>query len=205
MNELFEAVKSKVGEFLIDKEYIKRGENDFVKKEKLHKREEVITFSSVSGKAPRPDITSINVSSGIYYKQVNSLDKKIVKDFLNSYPIVSGSIGHFKNDNSGYFSIPIDDISKVDIVSKEIIKNIELGAFNLFNKYSSIKDILTAIDKKEEWLKDFHKFLNFRESIKLAAMYNLAFDKNKAIEWFISTAPDNTKKEKTLDLIQQEW
>ena len=205
MNELFEAVKSKVGEFLIDKEYIKRGKNDFIRKEKLYKREEVITFSSVSGKAPRPDITSINITSGIYYKQVNSLDKKIVKDFLNSYPIVSGSIGHFKNENSGYFSIPIGNVSKVDMVSQEIIKNIELGAFNLFKKYSSIKNILLAIDQKQEWLNDYHKFLNFRESIKLAAMYNLAFNKDKAIEWFNSNAPENAKKIETLELMEKEW
>ncbi|WP_289063032.1 hypothetical protein [uncultured Zobellia sp.] len=205
MNELFEAAKTEVGKFLTKKGYIKKGKNNFVKKEKLYKREEVIAFSSVSGKAPRPEITSINITSGIYYKEVNFLDKKIVKDFLNSYPIVSGSIGHFKNENSGYFSVPIDDISQLSRVSTEIIENVELGAFSLFERYSSLGDIIKAIEEKEEWLKDYHKFLNFRESIRLAAMYCLVCSKNEAIEWFIHNAPENPKKTKTLELIKKEW
>ncbi|WKX76207.1 hypothetical protein [Zobellia laminariae] len=205
MNELFEAVKTEVGKFLTEKGYVKRGKNDFVKKGKLYKREEVITFSSVSGKAPRPDITSINITSGIYYKEVNSLDKKIIKDFFNSYPIVSGSIGHFKNENSGYFSVPINQITQVNRVSKEIIETVELGAFNLFKKYSTLEDILKAIDKKEDWLKDYHKFLNFRESIRLAAIYCLTYNKNEAIEWFNNNAPDNVKKAEALELLKNEW
>ena len=55
MSELLEAVKDRVGSFLIEKGYTKKGENDFVKKEKLHKREEVISFSSRKGRAPHVD------------------------------------------------------------------------------------------------------------------------------------------------------
>lgn len=205
MNELFEEVKGEVAKLLLEKEFVKKGTKAFVKKEKLHKREEVITFSSVKGKAPHTDVSYISVTSGIYYKDVNVLDKKIIKDFLNSYPIISGSIGHYKNKNEGYFSVPINNKSQVTAVAKEIIENIELGGFNLFKKYSTLNKIIEGINNKDEWLNDYHKFLDFRGSIRVAAMYRLAFNKINAVEWFNNNAPDNAKKSKTLELIKEEW
>jgi len=119
----------------------KRGKNDFVKKEKLHKREEVISFSSRKGRAPHTDQTYIGVTSGIYYKDLNSLDKKIVQDFLNSYPVISGSIGHYKKEESGYLSIPIKDSSQIEYVSNEIIENIEKRSFQFIFKISDLRKL----------------------------------------------------------------
>ncbi|WP_299219270.1 hypothetical protein [uncultured Aquimarina sp.] len=206
MNELLEAVKDKVGSFLIDKGYTKRGKNDFIKKEKLHKREEVISFSSRKGRAPHTDQTYIGVTSGIYYKEVNSLDKKIIQDFLNSYPIISGSISHYKQEESGYLSIPIYSASQIDSVANEIIENIEKGAFNLFSKYPDIESLVKGIENKDEWLNDYHKHLDFRESIRIATMYLLAENKDAAIKWFKENASDSEKtKPEILEKMEANW
>ncbi|MBW1296760.1 hypothetical protein [Aquimarina litoralis] len=206
MNELLEAVKNKVGSFLIDKGYTKRGKNDFIKKEKLHKREEVISFSSRKGRAPHTDQTYIGITSGIYYKEVNSLDKKIVQDFLNSYPIIAGSIGHFKNTDSKFISIPISNTDQIESVSNEIISNIEDGAFNLFKTFPTLESILKGIDAKNEWLNDYHKFIKIRRQVRIATMYLLTEDKNKAIQWFKENSLDTEKsKSEILEKMGANW
>lgn len=206
MNELLEAVKDKVGAFLIDKGYTKRGKNDFIKKEKLHKREEVISFSSRKGRAPHTDQTYIGITSGIYYKEVNSLDKKIVQDFLNSYPIIAGSIGHFKNTDSKFISIPISNTDQIESVSNEIICNIEDGAFNLFKTFPTLESILEGIDTKNEWLNDYHKFIKIRRQVRIATMYLLTEDKNKAIQWFKENSLDTEKsKSEILEKMETNW
>ncbi|SEK23829.1 hypothetical protein SAMN04487910_0044 [Aquimarina amphilecti] len=197
MNNLLESVKDKVGSFLIDKGYTKRGKNDFIRKEKLHKREEVISFSSRKGRAPHTGQTYIGITSGIYYKEVNSLDKKIIQDFLNSYPIITGSISHFKDTDNNFISIPINNSDQVESIANEIIENIKDGGFNLFNKFPTLESILDGIEKKHEWLNDYHKFIKIRRQVRIAAMSLLIKDKDTAIHWFKenSLASEKSKQE----------
>ncbi|WP_298538598.1 hypothetical protein [uncultured Aquimarina sp.] len=206
MNELLEVVKDKVGSFLIDKGYTKRGNNAYIKKEKLHKREEVISFSSRKGRTPHTDQTYIGVTSGIYYRELNSKDKKIIQDFLNSYPIIAGSIGHFKNTDSKFISIPICNTDQIESVSNEIISNIEDGAFNLFKTFPTLESILEGIDTKNEWLNDYHKFIKIRSQVRVAAIYLLTEDKNKAVQWFKENATDSEKsKQEILEKMEANW
>ncbi len=204
MNELLESVIEKVGIFLVDKGYSKKGKNTFVKR--IKDREEVITFSERKGRGNFSDYIYIGVTSGIYFKKVNALDRKIIKDFLNSYPIVSGSIGHFKNSEAGFISIPINSFEQVDEVSRIIITNIQEGAFNLFCTYPDLKSIISGIENNDEWLKEYSKFLDFRKSIRLAAIYCIEKNKDFAISWFDnSELATEENKTKILNKMREEW
>ncbi|AXT55686.1 hypothetical protein D1815_07940 [Aquimarina sp. AD1] len=206
MNKLLDSIKDKVGLFLMDKGYTKRGKNDFIKKEKLHKREEVISFSSRKGRTPHTDQTYIGVTSGIYYMEVNSLDKKIIQDFLNSYPIITGSIGHFKDTDNNFISIPINNSDQVESVANEIIENIKDGGFNLFNKFPTLESILKEIDNKHEWLNDYHKFKKIRRQVRISAMHLLVTDKSTAIQWFKENSLDTEKsKPEIIKKMEASW
>ncbi|MFV0506641.1 MAG: hypothetical protein ACK5L5_08035 [Bacteroidales bacterium] len=171
MNELLKSVIDQVSIFLLEKGYSKKGKDSFVKKYKENGREEVIAFSSRKGRGDFSDHIYIGVTSGIYFKKVNSLDRKVVSDFLNSYPIISGSIGHFNNSNSGFISIPLNNQDQTEEVSKIIVSNIQEGAFNLFKTYPDLKSVIEGIEREDDWLKDYTRFLDFREAVRLAAMY----------------------------------
>ena len=148
----------------------------------------------------------IGVTSGIYYKEVNSLDKKIVQDFLNSYPIIAGSIGHFKDTDSNFISIPISNSGEIERAANEIIQNIEDGAFNLFNKFPTLESILEEIENKHEWLNDYHKFKKIRRQVRVATMYNLVNNKNSAIQWFKENSLDTEKsKSEILEKMEANW
>lgn len=205
MNELFENVKQIVGQYLTEENFIKKGKNRFVRKQENFKREEVITFSYVKDKTPESDRIFIEVMSGIYYKDVNSLDKKIVNDFLNSYPIIAGSVGHFKKESNDYISTPIDNSSQIVNVSNLIISSINEGAFNLFDKYSSLKDIIRGIEEKDDWLNNYHKFIKTRRQVKVAAMYLLVYGKNKAIDWYKNNVSLDIKGNLFLEKMIEEW
>lgn len=207
MNELLEAVIDNVSLFLLDKGYSKKGKKEFIKKSKENGREEIITFSNRKGRGDYSNYIYIGVTSGIYYKKVNFLDKKIIKDFLNSYPIVSGSISHFKKLDSGFMSIPMNNLEQTEEVSKIIINNIEEGAFNLYNTYPDLKSILSGVKRKDEWLKEYSTFLDFRHSIRLAAMYCIEESKNFAISWFSDLKLESEEEEKKdiLNRMQIEW
>ncbi len=205
MNKLLESVIEQVEIFLLDKGYSKKGKDSFVKKNKENGREEKISFSHRRGRGDYSDWIYIGVTSGIYFKKVNTLDRKIIKDFLNSYPIVSGSIGHFKNSNSGFISIPINSFEQINEVSKIIIDNIREGAFNLFNTYPDLKSIISGIQENHEWLKDYSKSLDFRGYIRLAAMYRIEKNKEFAILWFKQNAPNDERKVQIIKLMEKEW
>lgn len=205
MNELLESVIKKVGVFLLDKGYSIKGKNDFVKKTKENGKEEIISFTHRNGRGDSSNYIYIGVTSGIYFKKVNNLDKKIIKDFLNSYPILSGSIGSFRKHDSGFISIPICNLEQSSEVSRIIIDNIELGAFNLFNTYPNLESIILGIDKKDEWLKDYTEFLDFRNSIRLAAIYCIEKGKEYAISWFDKSQPKSKEKEEALFKMEKEW
>lgn len=206
MSELFESVKNQVGAFLIAQGFTSRGKNAFVRKEKKHKREEVVTFSTRKSKTPHSSDIYIGVTAGIYLKELNTYDKKIINDFLNSYPIISGSIGHYKNSNPGFVSIPINNPTQVEIVSNQIISDIKSGAFNLFSKFPNTESILQGIIQKDEWLKDYHKFLSGREAIRVAAIYRLSEGKEVAIDWFEKNAQNSdNNKDGFLTAMKEYW
>lgn len=206
MSELLKSVIEQVGIFLLDKEYSKKGKDSFIKKAKENGREEIITFSERKGRGNFSNYVYIGVTSSIYYRKVNTLDKKIIKDFLNSYPIISGSIGHYKDSDSGFISIPMNSFEQTDEVSEIIIANIEQGAFNLFNTYPDLKSIISGIEKNDEWLKDYSKFLDFRKSIRLAAIYCIEKGKEYAISWFSNSQLETEEQKKeVLSSMEREW
>ncbi len=205
MNELLESVINNIEIFLLDKGYLKIGKKDFVRKTKENGRQEKISFSHRRGRGDYSDWIYIEITCGIYFSKVNKLDKRIIQDFLNPYPIISGSIGYYKKSDKGYISIPIDSYQQIDEVVEIMIKNIEKGAFNLFNTYPTLKSILLGVENNDEWLKDYHKPLEFRGAIRLSAMYLLEKGKDFAIFWFEQNAPNNENKMQIIKLMKEKW
>lgn len=203
MNDLILSVKAEIEKFLIEQNFQLKGKKKFVQKESSYKRENQIVIYSRRSRAPYEYI-EITSTCAIYYKEVNKLDKKIVNDFLNSYPIVAGSIGYFKEKNPNYFSIKITNISELNYVSHEIIKNIKDGAFNLFKKFSTLEDIIASINLRESLFKDY---VNppLRESIRMAAMLYLTKGKEESLKWFTVFAPNEKEKAFFLEKMKVNW
>ncbi|MDR1273919.1 MAG: hypothetical protein LBK12_05150 [Odoribacteraceae bacterium] len=203
MSDLFLAVKEEIQKYLADKDFTLRG-GDFVRKKSPFKREECIILYSRRSRAPY-DYVEITALCNIYYKEVNALDKKVVADFLNAYPIIAGSIGYFKENGPNYFFINIASVSEVDHVVQEIIKNITEGAFNLFNNiYPTLESIVEGIRLKKPFLRDYIK-PSLRESVRIAAMLYLTENKENALAWFEDSAPDEKDKSLFLEKMKNNW
>jgi hypothetical protein len=203
MNDLFLAVKEEVQKYLVDKDFTLRGGN-FVRKKSPFKREERIILYSRRSRSPY-DYVEITALCNIYYKEVNALDKKIVTDFLNSYPIIARSIGYFKENEPNYFFINIANVSEVDHVVQEIIKNITEGAFNLFdNIFPTLESIVEGIRLKNPLLRDMIK-PSLRDSIPVAAMLYLTENKENALAWFENSAPEEKDKSVFLEKMKNNW
>jgi hypothetical protein len=141
----------------------------------------------------------------IYYKEVNALDKKIVTDFLNPYPIIARSIGYFKENEPNYFSINIASVSEVNHVAQEIIKNITEGAFNLFdNIFPTLESIVEGIRLKNPLLRGKIN-PSLRDSIRIAAMLYLTENKENALAWFENSAPEEKDKRVFLEKMKNNW
>ena len=206
MSELLNSVIKQVESFLLEKGYSRSARDSFSKRFKGIEREEVIHFSERKGKRELYDYIYIGVTSSIYFANVNALDKKIIKDPLNSHPIISGSIGHYKKSDSCIISIPMNRFEQKDEVSKAIITNIQQGAFNLFKSYPDLNSIILGIEKNDEWLKNYTKLLDLRMSIRLAAIYHLVKSKEYAISWFDNSQIESDKKRKEIIMkMKREW
>lgn len=205
MNELFSSIVSKVENYLLDKSFVLKGKSTFVYKETQFKKENNIILYSRESRQPY-NYLEITAICNIYYKSVNILDKKIINDFMNSYPIISGSIGYYKEYDKKYFAINIREFSEVDVVSKEIIKNIEEGAFNLFSSFPTLESILNAIDNKQT-LFGITDYLNpnLRFSVRRACIICLLHGKEEAIKWFDNFVPNDEDKNKFLNKMVCEW
>jgi hypothetical protein len=203
MNELVLNVISEIEKFLIEQNFHLKDSNKFIQKETPYKRENHIVINSRQSRVPYEYI-EITSTCSIYYKEVNILDKKIVSDFLNSYPIIAGSIGYFKENRSNYFSIKITNASEIGFVSQEIIKNIKEGAFNLFKMFPTLDSIIEAINLKEPFFKDYIN-PSLRTSIQIASMLYLIKGKDTAIKWFTDFAPNEKDKNVFLEKMKVNW
>jgi hypothetical protein len=203
MSDLFSTVKEEIQTYLADKGFTLRG-GKFVRKKSPFKREECIILYSRRSRPPY-DYVEITTLCNIYYKEVNALDKKIVADFLNSYPIVAGSIGYFKENDPNYFVVRINNMSEVNNVVQEIIKNITEGAFNLFNNiFPTLESIVEGIKLKKSFLRDYIK-PSLRESVQVAAMLYLIENKENALAWFEDSAPNEKDKNLFLEKMKNNW
>ncbi|MDR1182531.1 MAG: hypothetical protein LBL13_11190 [Bacteroidales bacterium] len=203
MSDLFLTVKEEIQTYLADKDFTLRG-GKFVRKKSPFKREECIILYSRRSRPPY-DYVEITALCNIYYKEVNALDKKIVTDFSNSYPIIAGSIGYFKEHEPNYFSINIANVAEVNNVVQEIIKNITEGAFNLFNNiFPTLESIVEGIRLKKSFLRDYIE-PSLRESARVAAMLYLTENKENALAWFENSAPNEKDKSLFLEKMKNNW
>lgn len=206
MNIIFEKVKENVGDFLVEQGFSACGGSGFIRKDKSKNREERIDLEYREGKGSEfQDTIYISAMCGIYYKNVNMLDKKIKNDFLNSYPLIAGSIKQFDEKESGYLSLEISSMSDVEKVSDEIIYYIKNGAFNLFDQYSDLKSILEAIDNNDSRFTDFNKHLNVRNAVRVSAIRLLVENKEESISWFTRNIPEEKEKKDLIETMQKVW
>jgi hypothetical protein len=205
MDELFANIISEIEKYLLNKNFVLKGKSTFVNKESQLKKENNIILYYRKSRSPY-DYIEITAICNIYYKSVNMLDKKIINDSINSYPIIAGSIGYFKENNKEYFKINIKEFSEVNVVSEEIIKNIEEGAFNLFSSFSTLENILKAIENKHV-LFGISDYINpnLRFSIRRACIICLLYGKEEAIKWFDNFAPNEKNKREFINKMICEW
>jgi hypothetical protein len=203
MNNLFLDVLLRVEKYLSDNNFSLKGKNTFIQKVSQFKRENSIILYSRRSRLPHEYI-EITAMCNIYYKTINMLDKVIISDFMNSYPIIAGSTGIFNEHKRQYFSINIQDISEIDFVSNEIIKNIEDGAFHLFSLFPTLESIHAAIENNNTLLKDYLN-PNIRFSIRRACVICLLFGKDEAIKWFLNFAPSEKNKSIYIERMKKNW
>jgi hypothetical protein len=172
--EIVELLKTKLEKY----DFIPKGKDTFVRKNKDFNREDRIVFSYRKGKGAGFENTIyIAAIANITFPDVNKEEKIIIKDHLSAYPLIAGSIKHFYDPDPGYLSIQVDGNTNIDSVAKEIIYYVENGAFKLFEKYKSLGDILHAIDNDDKNFNDFNKFLDFRNAIRVATIrYRIDLD-----------------------------
>lgn len=203
--ETLGALRSLLEPSMKEKGFAAKGKLEFLRKSEPHKREELLSLDSRPGKPPHHDTLYVSMTCGIYSKAVNAADAKIEKDFINTYPLAGGSIGHYRKEGEGYFSIPVigePDFPKAAAAIKDAIEN---GAFNLFAKFPTLDSLVEGIDRKDPWLSAFHINPAFRQYIRAAAIRYVARGKDDAMAWFQKAAPADKSKTKVLAKMKKEW
>jgi hypothetical protein len=193
MNELFFKVIEETQDYLMSKSFSRKGKSDFIRKfPKEYKREELISFSFVKSK-DMEGVIFIEIIVGIYYPTVKKVEKEIISDFINSYPIISGSAGHFTKENI-YTSVPISRIDEIETVKKKLFTYLEEGAFNLFNLFPTIKSIADGILNKNEHLYQYHKFYKLRNLITASCILIVAYGFDKTQLWIEENIKEEDEK-----------
>lgn len=191
--------------FLAPLGFVHKGKGEFSRKVEPHKREEKLNLHHRHDKPPHHEALSLSMICGIYYKTVNTADAKIEKDFLNTYPLVAGSIGYFRDTKGVFLSVPLSDAGNIPQVAKIFETEIAQGALSLFSKFPTLESLIAGAERKDPWLTDLHLKPDFRMHIRLAAMRFVAFGKEPAIEWFRKSAPDHAAKAATVEKMRKEW
>jgi len=66
--------------------------------------------------------------------------------------------------------------------------------------------LIRGIENQDDWLKDYHKHIEYRELIRIATMYLLHENKDKAIQWFKENASDTEKtKLEIVEKMKANW
>lgn len=206
MKEKFESIVKIIESRMMKYDFVSKGKDSFVRKNA--DKEEKIALSYRRGKGVGFENTIyISAMANITFSNLNKEEKKIIKDSLNSYPIIGGSAKHFYDEDPGYLSIAVDENSDDEEVVNELMFYIENGAFKLFEKYNSLKEILNSIENEDKHFDDFHKFLDFRNAIRLATIKYIVEGKDVAISWFenLKMSSEDLDKNKILDEMKSNW
>ncbi|MCM0667480.1 hypothetical protein [Flavobacterium tyrosinilyticum] len=121
------------------------------------------------GRAPYMNYDYVSSTAGIYSKVVRKLEKKIISDFLNSYPLVGGATGLFTDFNE-YDEFAVFDNETLNITFEKLILEFENGGLALFNKFNTLENIISGIDSKHYWFSDYFKNVTIRQKITIACM-----------------------------------
>ncbi|MHC5354188.1 hypothetical protein ACYSNX_08415 [Myroides sp. LJL115] len=151
--------------------FVKKGKARFVKSNKEDfGREEYIVLNQRKHTGNK-NAFYISCMCGILYKGVRKIDTQIVKDHINTYPIIAGSISQFSKENK-FFSIEINQESSLEQISKEILQEILAGAFNLFQIAPTLHKLYQQIQDRHPFFKqyDFTAIYCERTIITLASI-----------------------------------
>jgi hypothetical protein len=201
-NDIVNDIEPKIEKF----GFVVKAKDSFVRKNA--DKEEKIALSYRRGKGVGFENTIyISAMANITFSNLNKEEKKIINDSLKSYPIIGGSAKHFYDEDPGYLSIAVDENSDNEEVVNELMFYIENGAFKLFEKYNSLKEILNSIENEDKHFDDFHKFLDFRNAIRLATIKYIVESKDVAISWFenLKMSGEDLDKKEILDEMKSNW
>lgn len=181
MNKYTEKTISTIHGFLKQFGFSKKSKLSFSRKQ-APKREESFSISIRKGRAPYNNYDYISINVGIYYPEVKKMEKELISNFLNSYPIIGGAVSLYTKSQK-YEEYPVFDEASSDYAYKGIIQEIKEGGFVLFNTFPDLNSILLGISNKHEWLKDYFLNLDTRTKITIASMMVIEHGKEQAIEW----------------------
>jgi len=168
MDDFIEQFLQKLDLKLQRRHYLKNGKSTFTRKVKSpDKKNEVITLNFRLSRTPGSNDRFIGITASLYFPDVRKIEKMFIQDFMNSYPLIGGPAYTFYNEQSQDITIPLNPYLDQEHVLAKVNNQIEEGAFNLFQRYNTLKGLWDGINKQDQWLHKYHVHRDTRHTLTI--------------------------------------
>lgn len=132
------------------------------------------------------------------FPRSKKIEKKIIKDFLNSYPLIGGATGLFTNSQN-YVEYEVFDYHSGRLALEKLINEFEDGGISLFDTFSDLQSIMDGINTKHIWLSEYFINTGLREKITIACVLFVCNGKDTSVKWLENNISNENKKEDILE------